>query len=139
MVKLDASDIKNSAAPMISAGSPARCRAWRLNGFPSPKSHALLISVRNGPGINVLTRTVGPNAAASPLGHRVQPGLGGGVRDERRMRAQRTVGADIDDHPPAAVGNHAFTHERRKAEGPFRFRFITASNSFFSLTLLSLS
>ena len=66
VVKLDASDIKNIAAPMISSGWPARCSAWRPNGFAVPKSHALLMSVRKGPGISVLTRTVGPKARARP-------------------------------------------------------------------------
>jgi hypothetical protein len=68
VVKLDASDIKNSAAPTISAGSPGRCNAKPVNRFPLSCSrfHALLTSVRYGPAINVLTRTVGPYCLARP-------------------------------------------------------------------------
>ncbi len=67
MVKLDASDIRKSAAPTISLGSPARCNALPAKGVAvSSKFQALLTSVRNGPGINVFTRTVGPNAFARP-------------------------------------------------------------------------
>src|SRR5262249_27800281 len=48
LVKLDASDAKNNAAPTISAGLPSRFRAkicarWRV----ASRSHALLMSVKN--------------------------------------------------------------------------------------------
>jgi hypothetical protein len=59
--------MRNSAAPTIHgdrrhAAVPTGRMALRF-GRGSP---ALLISVKNGPGIRVLTRTVGPNACASP-------------------------------------------------------------------------
>src|ERR1700759_4321408 len=68
VVKLDASEARNSAAPMISVGSPARCSDRPPNGLGAAWSrfHDLLTSVRNGPAINVLTRTVGPSARAKP-------------------------------------------------------------------------
>ena len=62
--------MRNSAAPTISEGSPARCKGWRSKGLlapqseaprsEAPKPQALLMSVRKGPGMSVLTRTVGP-------------------------------------------------------------------------------
>ena len=46
---------------MISGGSPSRLRAKRwAPAVVASISQALLMSVRNGPGIRVLTRTVGP-------------------------------------------------------------------------------
>src|SRR5579875_1579992 len=68
VVKLDASDAKNSAAPTISAGSPALCSDRPANGLRSAVSmfHDLLTSVRKGPAIKVLTRTAGPSARAKP-------------------------------------------------------------------------
>src|SRR6185437_9822030 len=68
VVKLDASDAKNKAAPTISTGSPARCRDRPPNGLCAACSmfHDLLTSVRKGPAINVLTRTFGPSARAKP-------------------------------------------------------------------------
>src|ERR1700727_722805 len=68
VVKLDASEAKNNAAPTISAGSPARCSDRPLNGLCAawPRFHDLLTSVRNGPAIKVLTRTFGPSARAKP-------------------------------------------------------------------------
>lgn len=66
VVKLDASEARNSAAPTISRGSPARSNARCLKGFSVAWSrfHALLTSVRNGPAISVLTRTAGPKPFA---------------------------------------------------------------------------
>src|SRR6202012_1997282 len=68
VVKLDASEAKNNAAPTISVGSPARCSDRPLNGLRAAWSrfHDLLTSVRNGPAIKVLTRTFGPSARAKP-------------------------------------------------------------------------
>src|ERR1700738_4125212 len=68
VVKLDAAEARNNAAPTISAGSPARCSDRWTDGFCVARSrfHDLLMSVRNGPAISVLTRTVGPNARARP-------------------------------------------------------------------------
>src|SRR5271156_5042886 len=68
VVKLDASEAKNNAAPTISRGSPARCSDRPANGLCAACSrcHDLLTSVRNGPAISVLTRTVGPSARANP-------------------------------------------------------------------------
>ena len=50
----------------------AKCRAPAV---VASMSHALLMSVRNGPGINVFTRTVGPNASASPSVNALSPAL----------------------------------------------------------------
>src|SRR5882757_4110200 len=68
VVKLDASEAKNNAAPMISVGSPARCNDRLLKGLCAAWSrfHDLLTSVRKGPAIKVLTRTFGPSARAKP-------------------------------------------------------------------------
>src|ERR1700752_932115 len=68
VVKLDASEAKNSAEPMISVGSPARCSDRPPNGLCVAWSrfHDLLTSVRKGPAIKVLTRTFGPSARAKP-------------------------------------------------------------------------
>src|SRR3984885_3870396 len=68
VVKLDASDAKNKAAPTISAGSPARCSDRLPNVLCAAWSrfHDLLTSVRKGPAIKVLTRTFGPSARAKP-------------------------------------------------------------------------
>src|SRR5262249_59488313 len=52
---------------MISGGLASRLSAKPCAPFVvAGMSQALLMSVRNGPGINVLTRTVGPKASANP-------------------------------------------------------------------------
>src|SRR5271156_3094146 len=68
VLKLDASDAKNSAPPTISGGSPARCSDRLPKGLcaGSSRFHDLLTSVRKGPAIKVLTRTFGPSARAKP-------------------------------------------------------------------------
>src|SRR5277367_4089796 len=77
VVKLDASDARNKAAPTISVGSPARCSVRLLNGLCAACSrfHALLTSVRKGPAIKVLTRTFGPSARAKPSVIALSPAL----------------------------------------------------------------
>src|SRR6478735_7217397 len=55
------------------------------------------------------------------LGHRVQTGLRGRVGDERRVRPQRAVGADVNDHP-TAVGDHTFADQRRKTKRAFKIQ-----------------
>src|SRR3954453_10344872 len=76
LVYADASDARYKAAPMISAGWPSRLSANRwAPAVVASMSQALLMSVRNGPGINVLTRTVGPKASASPSVSALSPAL----------------------------------------------------------------
>src|SRR5882757_2179556 len=121
---------------MISGGLPRRwsakcCAPLVVAGI----SHALLTSVRNGPGINVLTRTVGPNARASPSVNALSPALaaeygscsGLGRRDPLELTLM------IDPPPSATIRSPTRVDNRN---GPLRLRLTTASNSF-SVTALS--
>ena len=66
---------------MISAGLPNRLSAklWAPL-VVAGMSHALLTSVKNGPGIKVFTRTVGPRARASPSVNALSPALAAATR-----------------------------------------------------------
>ena len=92
-------------------------------------SHALLTSVRNGPGINVFTRTVGPNASASPSVNAFEPALaaeyGSCAGCGRRDPLELTL---MIDPPPSATMRWPTSVDNRN--GPLRLRFTTASNSF---------
>jgi hypothetical protein len=64
VVKLDAGLARNRAAVTISSGRPGRPRAL-FDFSRASAGHAFEMSVRNGPGEMVFTRTLGPYSAAS--------------------------------------------------------------------------
>src|SRR5690606_37409937 len=63
----DAELLKNSTAPTTSAGSAHRPRATTASSsLRAPSAQFSEMSVRNGPGWTVLTRTVGASSLANP-------------------------------------------------------------------------
>ena len=93
------------------------------------------MSVRNGPGINVLTRTVGPKASASPSVNALSPALAAeyGSCSGRGRRDPLELTLMIDPPPSATIRSPTRADNRN---GPLRLRLTTASNSF-SVTELS--
>ena len=93
------------------------------------------MSVRNGPGINVLTRTVGPKASASPSVSALSPALAAeyGSCSGRGRRDPLELTLMIDPPPSATIRSPTSADNRN---GPLRLRLTTASNSF-SVTELS--
>ena len=95
----------------------------------------MLISVRKGPAINVLTRTVGPNAFASPSVNALSPALAAAYGSMSGAGRSDPVELTLMiDPPPAATIRSPTNADSRN--GPLRLRFVTASNSF-SLTDVS--
>ena len=76
VVKLDASLARYSAAPTISCGWPPRPIGYfAACCWNASRSHALEMSVKNGPAMIVLTRTFGPYAWANPTVRTSSPDL----------------------------------------------------------------
>ena len=118
VVKLDASDTKNSAAPTISGGSPARLQREvpeRVGRVAWSRFQALLMSVKKGSGHQRVDPHGGPERLGQPFGHGVEAGLGRGVGDDVGTRAQRPGGTDVDDGATAG-GHHPLADQRRKPE-----------------------
>src|SRR5215203_879873 len=92
-------------------------------------SHALLISVRKGPGIKVFTRTVGPYASARPSVNALSPALAAeyGSCSGRGRRDPLELTLMIDPPPSATMRSPTSVDNRN---GPLRLRLTTASNSF---------
>ena len=72
VVKLDAGLARKSAALTISSGLPGRPIALGVLSRALRASQALEMSVRNGPGDKVLTRTFGAVLGGKRAGHRVE-------------------------------------------------------------------
>jgi len=92
------------------------------------------MSVRNGPAINVFTRTAGPNALARPSVSALRPAFAaayGSIVGSGRIEPLELM-LTMRPPPSATIRSPTRTDNRN---GPLRFRFITASNSF-SVTLL---
>ena len=95
------------------------------------------MSVRNGPGISVLTRTVGPNAKASPSVMAFRPAFDAAYgMNDGCGRSEPWVLTLMIEPPPAATIRSPISADNRK--GPLRLRLTTASNSS-SVTSVSLS
>ena len=77
MVKLDASEAKNNAAPTISGGLPGAFQGEVAEGSVAVVEVPRLADVGQSTArpSSVLTRTVGPNAWASPSVMALSPAL----------------------------------------------------------------
>src|SRR5215831_9517514 len=77
VVKLAEGDARYRAAPTISSGRPALRRADECcsAAVTASRSQALLMSVRKGPAMMLLTRTAGPYARARPIVSTSRPAL----------------------------------------------------------------
>jgi len=84
-VKLGCARCQKKCATDDSSGSPAPLSSDRLlKGLcaGSSRFHDLLTSVKEGPAIKGLTRTVGHECARKAFGQSVEPGLRRGVGDD---------------------------------------------------------
>ena len=100
-----------------------RPAAARRRGIPCSRtegSQALEMSVRNGPAMMQLTRTVGPKACREALGERVEAGLGGVVGQHGRAGANGSGARDVDDGSTIRAGSHSRADERRETKRPLQ-------------------
>ena len=125
---------RKSAAPTISCGSPTRRNATRFMAWSTMSQfQALLISVRNEPGMMQLTRTCGPKVWANPMVIAFSPALAAvyGITSGVGWMAAMLEMLMIDERRPSVLPRSNIlvpsTAESRK--GPFRLRPMTESQS----------